>query len=194
MQVNLARMKYKVGVCAIQGDFEKHILSLKALGVEAKEVRTLQDLDQVERLIIPGGESTTVGLLMERYGMGRAIQERAAMGMPIWGTCMGMILLAKEVEDREQYRLGLMDISVKRNAFGAQIHSFEDTVSVKGLDVPVLGVFIRAPIVSKTWGKCEVIATYEDKIVGVRQGKLLGTAFHPEMTDDTRMHSWFLSI
>lgn len=187
-------MSQRVGVCAIQGDFEKHILSLKALGVQAKEVRTLQHLAEVDRLIIPGGESTTVGLLMERYGMGSAIRERAAMGMPIWGTCMGMILLAKEVEDREQYRLGLMDICVRRNAFGAQIHSFEDSVAVQGLDRPVLGVFIRAPIVAKTWGKSEVIARYEDKIVGVRQGKLLGTSFHPEMTDDTRLHEWFLSF
>lgn len=187
-------MSQRVGVCAIQGDFEKHILSLKALGVQAKEVRTLEHLAEVDRLIIPGGESTTVGLLMERYGMGRAIQDRAAAGMPIWGTCMGMILLAKEVEDRDQYRLGLMDITVRRNAFGAQVHSFEDSVSVQGLDQPVLGVFIRAPIVTKAWGKCEVIAHYDGMIVGVRQGKLLGTSFHPEMTDDTRMHQWFLSL
>jgi pyridoxal 5'-phosphate synthase pdxT subunit len=188
----------KVGVLAVQGDFEKHIEALHATGKEnlnIQEVRTAEELAGVERLIIPGGESTTVGLLLERYGLGAAMREAAAEGMPIWGTCMGMILMAKDIAGKPgQYTLGLLDIEVTRNAFGAQVHSFEDSVPMKNLDEPVLGVFIRAPVVSRIGEGIEELGKYEDKLVAVQRGKLLGTSFHPELTEDRRLHTWFLEI
>lgn len=191
-------MSRTAGVIAIQGDFEKHIASLKKTKFEdlrVIEVRTPEDLARVDCAIIPGGESTTVGLLMQRYGLGEALVERAKQGMPLWGTCMGMIMMASEVDGRpDQYTLNLLDITVERNAFGRQVHSFEDSVEVKGLDEPVLGVFIRAPIVSRIGNGVEELARYGGKIVAVRFGNLVGTSFHPELTSDTRFHKWFLSL
>ena len=184
-----------VGVLAVQGDFEKHVRAVTRCGAHAREVRTPEQLAGVDRLIIPGGESTTVGLLLERYGLGKAIKKAARKGMPLWGTCMGLILMAREIEGRpEQYTLGLMDVDVRRNAFGAQIHSFEDKVTFRGLEKPVLGVFIRAPIVTRTGPHVQELAKYRDEIVAVREGKLLGTSFHPELTDELALHRWFLSI
>lgn len=185
----------KIGVVSIQGDFQKHLDALRRSGVSRPvEVRSAEDLAKVERLILPGGESTTVGLLMQRYGLGAAIQRAASEGMPIWGTCMGMILMAREVVGRpEQYTLNLLDITVERNAFGAQVHSFEDEVRLAGLDEPVLGVFIRAPVVTRLGEQVVELGRYEDKIVAVRSGNLLGTSFHPELTNDIRLHRWFIS-
>lgn len=181
---------------SIQGDFEKHLSALRLAGVaDPVEVRTPEDLDKVDRLILPGGESTTVGLLMARFGLGEAIQTRAKDGLPIWGTCMGMILMATQIEGRpEQYSLGLLDVTVRRNAFGAQIHSFEDAVPMAGLDEPVLGVFIRAPILTRLGEGVEELARYDGQIVAARKGNLLGTSFHPELTDDIRLHLWFLDL
>jgi pyridoxal 5'-phosphate synthase pdxT subunit len=188
-------LNVSVGVLAVQGDFEKHLAVLRAIGSEGIEVRTPNDLQAVDRLIIPGGESTTVGLLLERYGLGVAIQERVREGMPVWGTCMGMILMAGEVEGRTgQYTLGLLDVTVRRNAFGAQVHSFEDDVAMQGLDEPVTGVFIRAPVVTRLGAEVQELARYSDQVVAVRQGNSVGTAFHPELTDDTRVHEWFLGL
>lgn len=185
----------KVGVVAIQGDFEKHLDALRRAdpSVIGREVRTPEELAEVERLILPGGESTTVGLLMQRYGLGEAIQARAAQGMPIWGTCMGMIMMAKEIEGRDQYSLDLLDVTVRRNAFGAQVHSFEDAVDLPSIG-EVTGVFIRAPIVTRCGEGVEPLARYDGQIVAVRQGRRLGTSFHPELTDDTRLHEWFLTL
>ncbi|HZH97432.1 MAG TPA: pyridoxal 5'-phosphate synthase glutaminase subunit PdxT [Fimbriimonadaceae bacterium] len=185
-----------VGVLAVQGDFEKHMsaLSRADASVDALEVRTAEDLKKVDRLVIPGGESTTVGLLLERYGLGDAIRARAQEGIPIWGTCMGMILMASEIENREQYTLGILDITVRRNAFGAQVHSFEDEVEVQGIGEPVTGVFIRAPVVSRLGDGVQEIARYCDAVVAVRSGSILGTSFHPELTDDVRLHQFFLSL
>lgn len=189
-------MPETVGVIAIQGDFERHAAALRtcAPDVAVREVRTPEQLAGVHRAILPGGESTTVGLLMERYGLGEALRERAAHGMPLWGTCMGMILMAKGVVGRSQYTLGVLDIDVERNAFGAQVHSFEDRVPIVGLEDPVLGVFIRAPIVVRAGPEVQVLGRYEGHVVAVRQGSLLGTSFHPELTDDTRLHAWFLQF
>lgn len=185
----------KIGVIAIQGDFEKHIHAFHSAGqTEVVEVRTPEELAEVDRVVIPGGESTTVGLLMQRFGLGQALKEAGQKGTPIWGTCMGMILLASEVEGRSQYSLDLLDITVRRNAFGAQVHSFEDEVSVVGMDTPATGVFIRAPIVTRVGSGVEVLSKYEDKIVAVRSGNIIGTSFHPELTDDIRFHEWFLSL
>lgn len=191
-------MPLTAGVVAIQGDFEKHIQSLKKTrldGLKAVEVRTPEDLARVDCAIIPGGESTTVGLLMQRHGLGEALIARAKAGMPLWGTCMGMILMAKEIAGRPgQYTLGLLDITVERNAFGRQVHSFEDSVEVKGLEEPVLGVFIRAPVVVRVGPGVEELARYDGKVVAVRSGNLIGTSFHPELTNDVRFHRWFLSL
>jgi pyridoxal 5'-phosphate synthase pdxT subunit len=183
-----------VGVLAVQGDFDKHLASLRRIGVKGREIRTPEDLAQVDRLILPGGESTTVGLLLERFGLGAAIRERAAGGMPVWGTCMGMILMAREIEAGRpgQYTLDLLDITVRRNAFGAQVHSFEDEVAMAGMAEPVLGVFIRAPVVTRLGDGVEEVARYGDQVVAVRKGNLLGTSFHPELTEDTRLHEWFV--
>lgn len=187
----------RIGVVALQGDFERHMGALRKAseGVEAVPVRTPEELGKVERAILPGGESTTVGLLMRRYGLGDALKAAAAEGMPLWGTCMGMIMLAQEVEGRDdQYTLGLLDVGVRRNAFGAQVHSFETAVPVKGLDEPVTGVFIRAPVVTRLGEGVESLAEHEGQVVAVRQGSVLGTSFHPELTDDSRLHDWFLKI
>ena len=187
-----------VGVVAIQGDFEKHITALERLGIidlSVREVRSPKDLEGVDRVILPGGESTTVGLLMQRYGLGDALIERAQKGMPIWGTCMGMILLARDIADRPgQYSLRLLDVEVQRNAFGTQVHSFEGEVRFAGLEEPVNGVFIRAPVVSRLGEGVESLAKLDGKVVAVRQGKLLGTSFHPELTADTRLHEWFVRL
>lgn len=185
------------GVLAVQGDFDQHVAALVRAGAPVDSiclVRTVEDLMDVDRLIVPGGESTTVGLLLERYGLGSAIKERAAEGMAVWGTCMGMILMAADVEDREQYRLGLLDISVRRNAFGAQVHSFEDEVHLPGLGEPITAVFIRAPVVTRLGPGVSAFGEYDGRIVGARAGRLIGTSFHPELTDDVRLHRFFLDL
>lgn len=188
-------MPKRVGVVSIQGDFEKHFQTLARIRkVEACELRVPGDLEGVDCAIIPGGESTTVGKLMERYGLGEALKEKAKSGMPIWGTCMGMILMAREIQAFQQYSLNLLDIEVERNAFGAQVHSFEDQVTVKGFDKPITAVFIRAPIVTSHGEGVEELAHYQEKLVAVRQGNLVGTSFHPELTSDIRFHEWFVGL
>lgn len=181
------------GVLALQGDFERHLAAFQEIGAEAFGVRSHEDLGRAGRLVIPGGESTTVGLLLERYGLGQAIVERARDGMPVWGTCMGMVLMAREVEGRAQPLLGLMDATVRRNAFGSQVHSFEDDVECDSLG-KVRGVFIRAPVATRTGPGVEAWARYRGQVVGIRQARLLATAFHPELTEDRRIHSWFLTL
>ncbi len=183
-----------IGVLALQGDVREHLAALERCEVEGVTVRTVDELNEVEGLIIPGGESTTIGKLMERYGLLEATQQRAQQGMPIYGTCAGMILLAKDIVGSEQTRLGLMDIAVERNAYGRQIDSFEADLTVRGLgDLPVRGVFIRAPIVRRIAVGVEVLAEYEGVPVLVRQGNLLAGSFHPELADEVRVHRYFLS-
>lgn len=187
----------RVGVLAVQGNFDLHAIALERAGVDRKAisfVRTVDELEKVDRLIIPGGESTTVGLLLKRHGLGEAIQHRANAGMPIWGTCMGMILMATHVEGREQYSLNLLDITIQRNAFGAQVNSFEDEVKMTGFEPNVLGVFIRAPIVSAWQSECQPIGWYNESVVAVRERNRMGTSFHPELTKDTRLHQYFLNL
>lgn len=184
-----------VGVLAIQGDFARHIESVERVGRPAIEVRTGEDLAKVERLIIPGGESTTVGLLLQRFGLAGELKAAAADGMPIWGTCMGLILMSRQIEDRpDQFTLGLLDVKVKRNAFGAQVHSFEAPVEIEGMAEPIMGVFIRAPIVTELGPDVKPLGCFTNKIVAVQQGKRVGTSFHPELTDDDRFLNWFLSL
>jgi 5'-phosphate synthase pdxT subunit len=185
-----------IGVLALQGDFEAHRKMLEErLDVRTRLVRAPDEVAKVDGLILPGGESTTIGKLMDRYEVDGAVRARVEEGMPVYGTCAGLILLAKEIEDSDQLRLGLMDVTVARNAFGRQVESFEADIPVPVLgEPPVRGVFIRAPYVTRTGPEVEVLGRYRDKIVAVRQGNLLGSAFHPELTDDARMHSHFVEM
>ncbi len=187
----------KIGVLGLQGDYLEHHQVLRRLGVETVDVRLPQHLEGVDGLIIPGGESTTIGALAERYGLMDPLRRMAEAGKPIWGTCAGMIFLAKDV-GRPQPTLGLMDIQVQRNAFGRQIDSFEVDLEVPALarlgdPRPFHAVFIRAPLIEAVGPGAEVLARLEDgSIVAAQQGHLLATAFHPELTEDVRFHQYFL--
>jgi len=187
-----------VGVLAVQGDFKEHIETLNEIeGVEARAVKTRGQIAACDALVIPGGESTTIGKLMERFELDAPVREMHEQGKPIWGTCAGMIILAKDIVGSDQWRLGLMDITVQRNAFGRQVDSFEVDLPVKGIeDGPVRAVFIRAPYVREARAECgvEVLAEVEGKIVLCRQGKLLASAFHPELTDDRRVQEMFVGM
>lgn len=188
-----------VGVLALQGAFIEHERILRRLGQQVTQVRLPQHLDQVDRLIIPGGESTTIGKLLVAYRLIDPIRERAAREMPVWGTCAGMILLANDITEGRrdgQPALGLMDITARRNAFGRQVDSFEADLEVRGIDgEPFRAVFIRAPLIERTGRSVEALATLDDgRIVAARQGRLLATSFHPELTNDTRLHELFLEL
>jgi 5'-phosphate synthase pdxT subunit len=183
-----------IGILSLQGDFAAHRRAIEALGREATDVRTPSDLEGCGRLIMPGGESTTLGILLQLSGLDEAIPARVADGMPIWGTCMGMILLAKEIEGSDQFRFGILDATVRRNAFGSQVFSFEQGLEFRGIEGPLDAVFIRAPIVTKVGTGVEILAELDGKIVAVRQGGVMGTAFHTELTDDTRLHEFFLAL
>lgn len=184
-------MKRKVGVLAIQGAFREHRKVLEKLGCEVIEVRTSSDLQGIEGLIIPGGESTAIGKQLALDGFGEDIITAAAEGMPVFGTCAGMILLSKKIIGSEQYRLGLLDAVVKRNAFGRQVASFEADLQIKGLDDDIRAVFIRAPYLLEVSPEVDILAEYAEKIVFVRQGHILACAFHPELTEDSRIHEYF---
>ena len=186
----------RVGVLAVQGDFAEHKAVLKHLGVDALEVRLPRDLEGLEFLIMPGGESTTFSHMMDLYGLREPIKEMAGAGAPIWGTCAGLIMMARELADEEPAPMGIMDVRVARNAFGRQLDSFETDLKVSCLgEEPFRAVFIRAPIVSDVGDEVEVLARLPDgRPVAVKQGNLLATAFHPELTDDQRFHRYFLSF
>ena len=189
----------KIGVLALQGDFAEHIAMLKHLKVETSEVRLPEHLKDLDGLIIPGGESTTIGKLATDFGMLKPLQQ-FGQRHAIWGTCAGAIFLSKDVS-RKQPLLDLMDIKVARNAFGRQVNSFEADLDVPalkaaaGLKKPYHAVFIRAPMIESVNGEAKVLASLPDKrIVAAQQGHLLATAFHPELTNDTRFHEYFLSL
>lgn len=189
----------KIGVLALQGDFAEHISMLKKLGVDAAEVRLPQHLGSINGLIIPGGESTTIGKLAVAYGLMDSLREFGKTHA-IWGTCAGAIFLSNDI-GRDQPLLGLMSIKVKRNAFGRQVDSFETDLEIDELykatqtKHPYHAVFIRAPIIESVSGDARVLSALEDgSIVAARQGHLLATSFHPELTDDTRFHEYFISL
>ena len=186
----------KIGVLASQGAFAEHISVLHRLEVEAVPVRLPRELVGVDGLIIPGGESTSIGKLMLDYNLASEIRDLAGNGLPIFGTCAGMVLLAKKVSDSHQELLGVMDIAVVRNAFGRQRESFEAELSIPALgEKPFPGVFIRAPAIEQANSNVEILARVADDTgVAARQGKLLVSAFHPELTDDMRFHQYFLDI
>lgn len=189
-----------IGVLALQGAFIEHVHKLQRLGVEAREVRLPEDLEGIDGLIIPGGESTTIGKLIDRFALRGPILDLARSGAPVWGTCAGMILLGKEVDAdtraREQPLLELMDIGVRRNAFGTQLDSFETELEFPALGPePLPAVFIRAPIISRVGPGVEVLASLPDgRPVAARQANFLATSFHPELTADTRLHAWFAGL
>lgn len=189
----------KIGVLALQGDFAEHISMLKKLGVESAEVRLPKHLDGLDGLIIPGGESTTIGKLAVAYDLLDPLKEFGKT-RAIWGTCAGAIFLSKDI-GRDQPLLGLMDIKVQRNAFGRQVDSFETDLEIDelykatGTEHPYHAVFIRAPIIESVGGKVKVLSALEDgRIVAAQEGHLLATSFHPELTEDTRFHEYFISL
>ena len=180
----------KIGVLALQGAFREHLQTLGAIGVEGVPVRLPSDLDGLAGLIIPGGESTTMRKLIDRWGLRQPILDLAAGGAPIFGTCAGMIVLAREIVGGEEPILPLLDVTVERNHFGRQLDSFEADLPVPVLgDQPVHGVFIRAPIIDRTGPDVDVLATLDDgRIVAVRERNIIATAFHPELAGETRFH------
>ncbi|MBK9434221.1 MAG: pyridoxal 5'-phosphate synthase glutaminase subunit PdxT [Micrococcales bacterium] len=195
-------MTARIGVLALQGDVREHLRMLEDCGVQATKVRTPADLAAVSGLVIPGGESTTIGMLIRRNDLEEPLRAALRGGLPVLGTCAGMILLAREVLDGrpDQVSLAAIDMTVRRNAFGRQVDSFETAVPVSALaGPPVTAVFIRAPWVERVGPDVEVLATVEtqddpDTIVAVRQGKAVATSFHPEMTDDRRFHTLLVSM
>jgi len=188
-------MGQTIGVLSLQGAVQPHLRAVTAVGARAVSVRLPDEIVDVDGLIIPGGESTTIGMLIERFGVRQAIERHAAAGKPIFGTCAGMILLAKEIADSDQPRLGLMGVRVVRNSFGRQVDSFESLIEIKALGAsPFPGVFIRAPHIEHVEPDVDVLARLGDRIVLARQGHLLAASFHPELTDDRRLHSLFLDM
>jgi 5'-phosphate synthase pdxT subunit len=188
-----------IGVLAIQGDFAEHVAVLRRIGAEARQVRLPAEIEGLDGLIIPGGESTTIGKLAVDFGLVEPLREFGE-AHAIWGTCAGAIFLSKDAR-RDQPLLGLMDITVERNAFGRQVDSFEADLEVPALDratgtsAPYHAVFIRAPIIESVHDGAEVLSTLPDgRIVAAQQGRLLATSFHPELTQDTRFHQYFLSL
>ncbi|MCH7801075.1 MAG: pyridoxal 5'-phosphate synthase glutaminase subunit PdxT [Chloroflexi bacterium] len=187
----------RVGVLAIQGDFREHKILLERLGADVSEIRLSDQLDDVDGLIIPGGESTTIVQLIDIFNMREKLRERVLVDcLPTWGTCAGMIVMAQKLSDHRPDPLKLMNIEVSRNAFGRQVDSFETDLEIDGLDGPPFhAVFIRAPAVDSIGEGVKIISSLEDgRPVAVKQGHMLATAFHPELTDDPRMHKLFLRI
>lgn len=188
-----------IGVLALQGDTREHLSALRAAGAEASTVRRLSELDAVDGLVIPGGESTTMSHLLRELDLLEPLRRRLVDGMPAYGSCAGMILLATEILDagapgREALPLGAIDMTVRRNAFGRQVDSFEGDIDFAGLDGAIHAVFIRAPWVERVGADVEVLAQAGGRIVAVRQGPLMATAFHPEVTGDRRVHQLFVTV
>lgn len=193
----MSRQKTKIGVLALQGAVSEHLQQLRRAGVEAVEVRQPAHLESLDGLIVPGGESTTIGKLLDRFGMLEAIAEAHRRGLAVWGTCAGMILLASRLSNgvAGQQTMGLMDLEVERNAFGRQLDSCEQHLQVDCLgEKPFPAVFIRAPRVVAHGPQVQVLARIADSIVAVRQGRLLATSFHPELTGDPRFHRYFVEL
>ncbi len=185
-----------VGIVAFQGDFSRHISVFRELGVEARPIRRPEELTGVDGLVIPGGESTTIGMLMQRFGvLDRVRTEYARGALPIMGTCAGAILLAQRILNSDQVRLGLLDMEIERNAYGRQVDSFEASLTVPVLGAePVTGVFIRAPRIRSVGPAVNVLARFEESPVVVQDGSLLALSFHPELTGDYRIHAHFLAM
>jgi 5'-phosphate synthase pdxT subunit len=186
--------RFNIGILNVQGAVSEHVNSVRKLGDNPVLVKHPDDIEMIDGLIIPGGESTTIGKLIEKYQLSSLIKEKAKQGMPIFGTCAGLILLADQIEGFESAHLRLMDITVNRNSFGRQRESFETPIHIKGIAEDFPAVFIRAPHIVTCGAKVEVLSEFEGKIVAAQQGNLLVTAFHPELTEDTSIHLHFRNI
>ncbi|MCM3774274.1 MULTISPECIES: pyridoxal 5'-phosphate synthase glutaminase subunit PdxT [Priestia] len=184
----------KVGVLGLQGAFREHAQALEAAGAEAIIIKKVEQLDKVDGLILPGGESTAMRRLIDKYDFMEPLRQFAQAGKPVFGTCAGLILLAGQVVDREEPHLGVMDITVARNSFGRQRDSFEAALNIKDIGEDFIGVFIRAPHIVEVGENVEVLAMHNDRIVAARQGQFLGCSFHPELTDDARMAQYFVAM
>ena len=184
----------KIGVLAMQGAYREHLQMLKTLGVEAIDVRYEQDIDNIDGLIIPGGESTTMGKLIKTLGLYDKLKSRIQNGMPVCGTCAGMILLAKNIVNESYNHLAVMDINVRRNAYGRQLGSFETKAPVNGIGDDIDMVFIRAPYIESVGENIEVLSTVDGNIVAAQEGNMLVTSFHLELTEDLRVHKYFINI
>jgi len=183
-----------IGVLALQGAVAEHIRSIELAGGKGVAVKKTEQLDEIDGLIIPGGESTTIGKLMRKYDFIDAIREFAGQSKPVFGTCAGLIVLAERLEGGEEPHLRLMDMTVARNAFGRQRESFETDLDVKGIETPLRAVFIRAPLIKEVGEKVDVLSVYQGEIVTARQGNLLASSYHPELTDDYRLHEYFINM
>jgi 5'-phosphate synthase pdxT subunit len=191
----MAASKPVIGVLALQGDVQEHLKALTRAGAQARAVKSREDLAVLDGLVIPGGESTTVMKLLQRIGIEGEIAERVRGGMPLWGTCMGMILAARDVSDLDQPTLGVLDVTVRRNAFGRQNESAEVDLNVPAIGIkPFPAVFIRAPWIERIGPHVELLASRDGHGVMVREGNVLATSFHPELTGDERIHAYFLSM
>jgi 5'-phosphate synthase pdxT subunit len=182
----------KVGILALQGDIQEHAKILRSLGVEPVEVRTVEELKGLAGVIVPGGESTTIGKMLVSSGLLDGLRSFFYKGGPVWGTCAGMVLAASATTGPRQPLIGLMNALVERNGFGRQVHSFEKDLDVDGFDEPFTGVFIRAPFFEDVGPGVEVLSEVDGKVVAARGENILVTAFHPELTEDTRFHEYFL--
>jgi len=182
----------KIGVLALQGDVREHVEILKKLGVESVEVRGVEDLKGLAGLIVPGGESTTIGKMMVESGLLDGVRSFFYKGGPVWGTCAGMVLAASATTGARQPLLGLMNALVERNGFGRQVHSFEKELEIEGFEEPFVGVFIRAPFFEDVGPGVEVMGKMDGRVVAARGENILVTAFHPELTDDVRFHEYFV--
>ncbi len=182
----------RIGVLALQGAFREHVDIVRGLGYECSEIRKAEELDEIHGLILPGGESTAMGKLLVDFGIRDILAQKIKDGLPVWGTCAGMILLAKVIADQENTHLSLMDIRVRRNAYGRQLGSFFCEAPVAGVADDIKMPFIRAPYIEKAGEGVEVLSVVDNNIVAARKDNLLVTSFHPELTDDTRLHSYFI--
>jgi 5'-phosphate synthase pdxT subunit len=186
----------KVGVLGLQGDVREHVRAVESAGAHAIVVKRPHEVDFVDGLVIPGGESTTIGKLLDRFGLLEPIAQRASAGMPLYGTCAGLILMARDVVGAEDvpHKLAVLDVAVRRNAYGRQVDSFETDLEVAGFDSAFRAVFIRAPAIERAHDRVEVLARHDGAPVLVRQGRLLASSFHPEMTRDARIHELFVDM
>ncbi|NSL52341.1 pyridoxal 5'-phosphate synthase glutaminase subunit PdxT [Calidifontibacillus erzurumensis] len=184
----------KIGVLALQGAVREHIQAIEAVGAEAVAIKKVEQLQDIDGLILPGGESTTMRRLIDKYGFFEPLKKFGESGKPIWGTCAGLILMATKIAGQEDAHLGLIDMTVERNAFGRQVDSFEASLTITDIADDFIGVFIRAPRILEVGNDVEIICKHHDKIVAVRQGHYLACSFHPELTDDHRMAQYFVKM
>ncbi|MDF2667962.1 MAG: pdxT [Paenibacillus sp.] len=184
----------KIGVLALQGAVAEHIRMIERAGAQGVIVKRTEQLADIDGLILPGGESTTIGKLMRDYGFIEALQAFSNEGKPLFGTCAGLIVLADQIEGQAQSHIGVMDMTVQRNAFGRQRESFETTLSIKGISEGVRAVFIRAPLIKSVGESVDILSEYKGEIVAARQGHLLAVSFHPELTDDYQLHQYFVNM